>query len=194
LLSARLALLSRDEDSFRQELKTAQLWTARYFDAKSNGGARMLIGLKKLAASSISIALPDISPSLQAVRNYRLTHENAKGRAMKYLVWILILFAAAVALTTASHNPAYVLLVYPPYRIELSLTLFVMLLLLTFVFGYGLVRLMLAAMQLPTYVRQFRLERAQAKARELLDEALGAFFEGRYTTAERAFRARDGVG
>jgi uroporphyrin-3 C-methyltransferase len=79
LLSARLALLSRDEDSFRQELKTAQLWTARYFDAKSNGGARMLIGLKKLAASSISIALPDISPSLQAVRNYRLTHENAKA-------------------------------------------------------------------------------------------------------------------
>lgn len=105
---------------------------------------------------------------------------------MKYLVWILILFAAAVALTTASHNPAYVLLVYPPYRIELSLTLFVILLLLAFVFGYGLVRLMLAATQLPAYVRKFRMERAQAKARELLDEALGAFFEGRYAAAERA--------
>jgi HemY protein len=105
---------------------------------------------------------------------------------MKYLVWILVLFAAAVALTTASHNPAYMLLVYPPYRIELSLTLFVILLLLTFIFGYGLVRLMFAAMQLPTYVQRFRLERAQAKARELLEEALGAFFEGRYATAERA--------
>ena len=81
LLSARLALLSRDEDSFKQDMKTAQLWTARYFDAKSNGGARMLNGLKKLAASSISIALPDISPSLQAVRNYRLTHENAAERS-----------------------------------------------------------------------------------------------------------------
>jgi len=76
LLSARLALLSRDEDSFRQELKTAQHWTARYFDVKSNEGTRMLAGLKKIAASSISIELPDISPSLQAVRNYRLTHEN----------------------------------------------------------------------------------------------------------------------
>lgn len=76
LLSARLALLSRDEDSFRQELKTAQHWTARYFDVKSNEGTRMLSGLKKIAASSISIELPDISPSLQAVRNYRLTHEN----------------------------------------------------------------------------------------------------------------------
>lgn len=76
LLLARIALLSRDEDSFRQELKTAQLWTARYFDAKSNESMRMSDGLKKLAASDISIELPDISPSLQAVRNYRLTREN----------------------------------------------------------------------------------------------------------------------
>jgi HemY protein len=105
---------------------------------------------------------------------------------MKYLVWILGLFAAAVALTTASHNPAYVLLVYPPYRIELSLTLFIVLLLLAFVFGYGLVRLTTGVLQLPAYVRKFRLERAQAKARELLDEELGAFFEGRYAAAEKA--------
>lgn len=76
LLSARLALLSRDEASFRQGLKTAQLWTARYFDASSSEGKRMSDGLKKLAASDISIELPDISDSLQAVRNYRLAREN----------------------------------------------------------------------------------------------------------------------
>lgn len=105
---------------------------------------------------------------------------------MKYLVWILVLFGAAVALTTASHNPGYVMLVYPPYRIELSFTLFVILLLLAFVSGYGLVRLTLAAMQLPAYVRQFRLGRAQARSRELLDEVLSAFFEGRYAAAEKA--------
>ncbi|MDD2914373.1 MAG: heme biosynthesis HemY N-terminal domain-containing protein [Gallionella sp.] len=105
---------------------------------------------------------------------------------MKYLLWILLLFAAAVALTVASHNPAYVLLVYPPYRIELSLTLFIVLSLLAFIFGYGLVRLLTAALQLPAYVRKFRLERAQGKARELLDDALGAFFEGRYAAAEKA--------
>jgi len=105
---------------------------------------------------------------------------------MKYLIWILALFAAAVALTTASHNPAYLILVYPPYRIELSLTLFISLLLLFFIFGYGLVRLILSAVQLTEYVRKFRIERAQAKARELLDESLGAFFEGRYAAAEKA--------
>lgn len=76
LLSARLALLSRDEASFRQGLNTAQLWTARYFDGKSGESVRMSEGLKKLAASDIGIELPDISLSLQAVRNYRLTHQN----------------------------------------------------------------------------------------------------------------------
>ncbi len=105
---------------------------------------------------------------------------------MKYLIWILLLFAAAVALTTASHNPAYLLLVYPPYRIEMSLMLFVVLLAIAFIFGYGLVRLVFAAMQLPEYVQRFRLERTRARARELLDESLGAFFEGRYAAAERA--------
>lgn len=105
---------------------------------------------------------------------------------MKYLLWTLLLFAAAVALVTASHNPGYVLLVYPPYRIELSLTLFIVLFISLFVFGYGLLRLMAAAVQLPAYVRKFRLERAQIKARELLDDALGAFFEGHYAAAEKA--------
>ena len=80
LLSARLALLSRDEEGFRQELKTAQLWTERHFDAKSNEVLRMLAGLKKIAASPVSIELPDVSPSLQAVRNYRLTHEHSSER------------------------------------------------------------------------------------------------------------------
>ncbi|OFZ66823.1 MAG: hypothetical protein A2V79_00600 [Betaproteobacteria bacterium RBG_16_56_24] len=77
LLSARIALLSRDGRSYSQELKTAQLWTKRYFDGKSNESARVLAGLKKLSGYDISIELPDISPSLQAVRNFRLTREKA---------------------------------------------------------------------------------------------------------------------
>ena len=105
---------------------------------------------------------------------------------MRYLLWILGLFAAAAILTTASHNPAYVQLVYPPYRIEVSFTLFIALSLLAFVAGYALVRMTLAVLNLPVQVRQFRLERAQASSRRLLDEVLGAFFEGRYAEAEKA--------
>jgi uroporphyrin-3 C-methyltransferase len=77
LLLARIALLSHDEASFRQELKLVQLWTTRHFDSKSDEGARMLSGLNKLAASNIHLELPDISTSLQAVRNYRLMQEKA---------------------------------------------------------------------------------------------------------------------
>jgi len=76
LLSVRIALLSREEDVFKQELKTTQKWTVRYFDTKSPAGSAMLAGLKKLAASSISVELPDLGTSLQAVRNYRLTREK----------------------------------------------------------------------------------------------------------------------
>ncbi len=76
LLSARMALLSRDEVSFRRDLKTAQDWVKRYFDAGSGAGAKALGDLQKLAASSIAIELPDISGSLEAVRNYRASHER----------------------------------------------------------------------------------------------------------------------
>ena len=105
---------------------------------------------------------------------------------MKFVVWLLALFAAAVALTVAAHNPGYVQLVYPPYRIELSLTLFILSLLALFVFGYFTVRLILAAVNLPAYVRAFREDRAQSKGRAAMMEALTAFFEGRYSAAESA--------
>jgi HemY protein len=105
---------------------------------------------------------------------------------MKYLAWILGLFVLAVALAIVAHNPGYVLLVYPPFRIELSLTLFVALWLLVFVSGYGLVRLIVGVLQLPAFVRNFHLDRTRSKAHKLLDEELGAFFEGRYADSEKA--------
>lgn len=77
LVSARLALLSRDEESFRQEIRAAQLWTKRYFDVKSQEGSHMADELDTLAAASIDIELPDIGSSLQAVRSYRLSQEKA---------------------------------------------------------------------------------------------------------------------
>ncbi|MDX8386237.1 MAG: uroporphyrinogen-III C-methyltransferase [Gallionella sp.] len=82
LLSARIALLSRDEVSFRQELMTAQRWTAKYFDIKSKQSIRMQSLLQKLAVSSVNIELPDISGSLQIVRNYRQARERAAERQL----------------------------------------------------------------------------------------------------------------
>jgi len=105
---------------------------------------------------------------------------------MKYLAWLLGLFVAAVALAIISRYPAYVLLVYPPYRVEVSFTLFIALLVLGFLSVYGLVRLVVGVLQLPAYVKRFRYDRVQAKIRKLLDEELGAYFEGRYADSEKA--------
>lgn len=80
LLSARLALLARDEASYRHDLLAAQEWVARYFDAKSAQGALAVTTLQKLRESGIGIELPDISASLEAVRNYRVSREAPREK------------------------------------------------------------------------------------------------------------------
>jgi len=105
---------------------------------------------------------------------------------VKTLFWILAILAAAVALTMATkYSAGYVLLVYPPWRIELSLSLFMALLLAAFVTGYIVVRLASHTLNLPAYVRAFRQERRRDKARAAMDDALLAFFGGRYAKAEK---------
>jgi HemY protein len=105
---------------------------------------------------------------------------------MKWLLWLLGLFAAAVAVMLAARNPGYVQFVYPPYRMEVSLTLFVFALSIVFVVGYLLVRLVFVTLQLPEYVHGFREEQAASKGRAAMVEALTAYFEGRYAAAEKA--------
>ena len=80
LLSARLALLSRDETSFKHDLQAGQEWVTRYFDTQSADGALAIVTLQKLRASNISIELPDVSASLEAVRNYRVTREAPREK------------------------------------------------------------------------------------------------------------------
>ena len=77
LLSARLALLSHDEISFKQDLQIAQEWLTRYFDTQSSATVQALTTLQKLRLSSINIELPDVSASLEAARMYRATLNKA---------------------------------------------------------------------------------------------------------------------
>jgi uroporphyrin-3 C-methyltransferase len=75
LMSVRLGLLSRDEVSFKRELSTARQWAERYFDGKSAEGVRFIGSLDVLGKSTINMETPDVGISLQAVRNYRLSHD-----------------------------------------------------------------------------------------------------------------------
>jgi uroporphyrin-3 C-methyltransferase len=78
LLSARLALLARDETSFRADLKAAREWLTRYYDAHDKAVANAVVTMRQLHDSQVSIEVPDVTASLDAVRNYRLTRERSR--------------------------------------------------------------------------------------------------------------------
>jgi len=105
---------------------------------------------------------------------------------MRWVFSILGLFALAVALALGLRlNTGYALLVWPPYRVELSLNLVLLLLVVGFAVVYLLLRFIFGALELPAAVRDFRARRRREKARSLLLEAVEAFFEGRYGRAEK---------
>ena len=106
---------------------------------------------------------------------------------MKTFFTVIALFALAVGLVIAArYNDGYVLVVLPPYRVEISLNLLFVLLAIGFVLLYSLARLVTTAVQTPARVRQYRLARRRESAQAALLTALEAYFEGRYAKAERA--------
>ena len=78
MLNARLALLSRDEATFREDIKTASAWLSRWFDARSKATQAAAASMKQLNAAAIQIELPTIADSLNAVRNYKLARDRAR--------------------------------------------------------------------------------------------------------------------
>src|SRR5256885_16199590 len=77
------------------------------------------------------------------------------------------------------------MLVYPPYRVELSLLFFVVASLAGFLLLYAAMRLLGHAVSLPTYVRAYRSRRRRERAHAALAAALQAYYEGRYARAEK---------
>ncbi len=105
---------------------------------------------------------------------------------MKWLFAFLLLLAIAVAAALAGgFSKGYVLLVYPPYRLEMALSFVIVALSVGFVALYGFLRLAFRTLQLPRQVRDYRLRRARNRARSAMDQALTAYFEGHYRRAEK---------
>jgi HemY protein len=105
---------------------------------------------------------------------------------MKFLFWLLAVCAAAVTVVVLGRvQPGYVLLVYPPYRIEMSLVFFAALALGAFALLYAAVRLLDRALTLPMQVHAYRLRRRRERAQAALASALRAFYEGRYSRVEK---------
>src|SRR5687767_12326959 len=109
---------------------------------------------------------------------------------MRFAIWSVILAAVAVAVALLARNSTgYVVIVAAPWRIELSLNLLVFLIMAGYFAFYFLARLVASLVAIPARVRAHREERMRSRMRQSLDDALLAFFQGRYASAEKSAAA-----
>jgi HemY protein len=106
---------------------------------------------------------------------------------MRIFIWLLVLFATAVGLALAARfNPGNVVLFYPPYRVDVSLNFFLLLLALLFLFLYGLLKAIRVTQKMPQRVALYRREKREREGNKALRESLKALFEGRFGHSEKA--------
>ena len=109
--------------------------------------------------------------------------------AIRGLIWLALLFVIAVALATVGRfDTGQVLLVYPPYRVDVSLNLFVVALVVLFILVYALLRIVRNIWRMPQRVAAYRARSRVAKAHAALRDAIGNLYAGRFSRAEKAAR------
>lgn len=81
LLSARIALVNRDDSTFKADLAAADAWLKLYFDTRAKPVQALQATLKQLATTPMAGDLPDLAGSLEALRSLRLAQERAPVRA-----------------------------------------------------------------------------------------------------------------
>lgn len=106
---------------------------------------------------------------------------------MRWLLWLLLILAAVigVSMLTAS-NEGYVLIVRPPYRMELSFNLLLLLMLLVFLLMHYLLRFVQFARRLPASVKQKKEHNRIKQGHAALIESLHAIEKGDDQLAEKA--------
>ncbi len=111
---------------------------------------------------------------------------------MRWLVWALVVFASAVALALVLRfNDGNVAILWPPYRIDISVNLALALIVLAFMGLHLSINALSRALQLPQKVREYRQRRQELTASLALRDAVIAFFEGRLGRAERFARGAE---
>ncbi|MEM5311912.1 heme biosynthesis protein HemY [Paraburkholderia sp. JHI869] len=109
--------------------------------------------------------------------------------AIRGLLWLALLFAIAVALATVGRfDTGQVLLVYPPYRVDVSLNLFVVGIVVAFLLLYAILRFARNIVTMPRRVAAYRARMRAEKANSALRDAVGNLYAGRFSRAEKAAR------
>ncbi|MCA3859159.1 MAG: heme biosynthesis protein HemY, partial [Burkholderia sp.] len=108
---------------------------------------------------------------------------------LRGIVWLAVLFAIAAALATVGRFDAgQVLLVYPPYRVDVSLNLFVIAIVVLFIVMYALLRIVRNIWRMPQRVAAYRARSRNEKAQASLRDAISNLYAGRFSRAEKAAR------
>lgn len=114
---------------------------------------------------------------------------------MRGLFWVVALFAVAVAVALGARlNDGYLLFVVPPWRVEVSLNLFALILFGLFLAFYAAMRVTLATFGLPKRVRDYRARRQRDQAGQVFQDAVRLLFEGRFGQAMKRAGEAHGAG
>jgi len=81
LLAARLALLARDERSFKADIQAASAWLRQYFDVQSRPVQAALATLAQHAALAMPGEMPDLAASIDAVRTLKAVADRVPDHA-----------------------------------------------------------------------------------------------------------------
>ena len=109
---------------------------------------------------------------------------------MRLAIWSIVLAALAVGIALFARNSTgYVVIIAAGKRIELSANMMVLLIVGGYFAFYFLTRLATTLAAIPARVRAYREERERTRLRHSLNDALLAFFQGRYASAEKSAAA-----
>lgn len=106
---------------------------------------------------------------------------------MRNVIWLVLLFAAAVVAATAlGKNDALVTFYWDPWRADLSLNFFLCLLLATCILIVLAIQGVSALIGLPQRAREWRVARRDRSAQAALRDALAQYFGGRYSRSQKS--------
>ena len=110
---------------------------------------------------------------------------------MRATLWFLALFGVAVAVALfAGNNQSTVTVYWPPYRVDLSLNLVVLLLFGTFVLLHAALRALAALLDLPHQANRWRMQQKERAMHTSLLDAMAHLIAGRFV---RSGKAADGA-
>jgi HemY protein len=106
---------------------------------------------------------------------------------MRAALWLLALFGIAVAVALfAGNNQGTVTLFWPPYRVDLSLNMVLLVLVLGFVTLHAALRALDAMLSLPRQAHRWRLQQRERSMHAALLDAFAQMLAGRFLRARKA--------